>query len=91
MVDELSEQRVLALEWIEGEPILAPAARTALENGPVQATTKALLGAFVEQYFVEGFFHTDPDSNLKVLEDGSVILRRRHGGRVRSPHPRQSA
>lgn len=39
VVDELSGQRVLALEWIEGEPILAPAARTALENGPgVQAT-----------------------------------------------------
>ena len=76
VVDELSGQRVLALEWIEGEPILAPAARTALENGPgVQATTKALLGAFVEQYFVEGFFHADPHpGNLKVLEDGSVIL-----------------
>ena len=76
VVDELSGQRVLALEWIEGEPILAPAARTALENGPgVQATTKALLGAFVEQYFVEWFFHADPHpGNLKVLEDGSVIL-----------------
>ena len=76
VVDELSGQRVLALEWIEGEPILAPAARTALENGPgVQATTKALLGALVEQYFVEGFFHADPHpGNLKVLEDGSVIL-----------------
>ena len=76
VVDDLSGQRVLVLEWIEGEPILAPAARTALENGPgVQATTKALLGAFVEQYFVEGFFHADPHpGNLKVLEDGSVIL-----------------
>ena len=76
VVDDLSGQRVLALEWIEGEPILAPAARTSLDKGPgVQATTKALLGAFVEQYFVEGFFHADPHpGNLKVLEDGSVIL-----------------
>ena len=76
VVDDLSGQRVLALEWIEGELILAPAARTSLEKGPaVQATTKALLGAFVKQYFVEGFFHADPrPGNLKVLEDGSVIL-----------------
>ena len=76
VVDSLSGQRVLVLEWIEGEPILTPAARTALNNGPgVEATTKALLGAFVEQYFVEGFFHADPHpGNLKVLSDGSVIL-----------------
>ena len=76
VVEGLSRQRVLVLEWIEGEPILAPAARTALEDGPgVEATTKALLGAFVEQYFVEGFFHADPHpGNLKVLDDGSVIL-----------------
>ena len=76
VVDNLSGQRVLVLEWIEGEPILTPAARTALKNGPgVEATTKALLGAFVEQYFVEGFFHADPHpGNLKVLSDGSVIL-----------------
>ena len=76
VVESLSGQRVLVLEWIEGEPILAPAARMALEDGPgVEATTKALLGAFVEQYFVEGFFHADPHpGNLKVLDDGSVIL-----------------
>jgi predicted unusual protein kinase regulating ubiquinone biosynthesis (AarF/ABC1/UbiB family) len=76
VIDKLSGQRVLVLEWIEGDPILTPAARTHLENGPgVEATTKALLGAFVEQYFVEGFFHADPHpGNLKVLDDGSVIL-----------------
>ena len=76
VVSNLSGQRVLVLEWIEGEPILAPAARHALEAGPgIAATTTTLLGAFVEQYFVEGFFHADPHpGNLKVLDDGSVIL-----------------
>jgi predicted unusual protein kinase regulating ubiquinone biosynthesis (AarF/ABC1/UbiB family) len=67
---------VLVLEWIDGESILAPAARQSLEAGPgIAATTTSLLGAFVEQYFVEGFFHADPHpGNLKVLDDGSVIL-----------------
>ncbi|WP_115019727.1 AarF/ABC1/UbiB kinase family protein [Synechococcus sp. UW140] len=76
VVDSLSGQRVLVLEWIEGEPILAPAARAALQQGPgIEVTTKALLGAFVEQYFVEGFFHADPHpGNLKVQADGTVIL-----------------
>ncbi|WP_413403616.1 MULTISPECIES: ABC1 kinase family protein [unclassified Synechococcus] len=72
----LSGQRVLVLEWVDGEPILTGAARQFLEAGPgIATTTSALLGAFVEQYFVEGFFHADPHpGNLKVQADGTVIL-----------------
>ena len=76
VVQQLSSRSVLVLEWIEGASILSPEAREALEAGPgLVATTTALLGAFVEQYFVEGFFHADPHpGNLKVLSDGKVIL-----------------
>ena len=76
MGQQLSSRSVLVLEWIEGASILSPEAREALEAGPgLVATTTALLGAFVEQYFVEGFFHADPHpGNLKVLADGRVIL-----------------
>ena len=76
VVQQLSSRSVLVLEWIEGASILSPEAREALEAGPgLVATTTALLGAFVEQYFVEGFFHADPHpGNLKVLADGRVIL-----------------
>ncbi|MDA9149419.1 AarF/UbiB family protein [Synechococcus sp. AH-229-G18] len=76
VVQQLSSRSVLVLEWIEGASILSPEAREALETGPgLVATTTALLGAFVEQYFVEGFFHADPHpGNLKVLADGRVIL-----------------
>ena len=76
VVQNLSGQSVLVLEWIDGDPILVDDARLALENGPgIDATTQAMLGAFVEQYFVEGFFHADPHpGNLKVQADGRVIL-----------------
>jgi predicted unusual protein kinase regulating ubiquinone biosynthesis (AarF/ABC1/UbiB family) len=76
VVQQLSSRSVLVLEWIEGASILSPEAREALAAGPgLVATTTALLGAFVEQYFVEGFFHADPHpGNLKVLSDGKVIL-----------------
>ena len=76
VVQNLCSQSVLVLEWIDGEPILSSSAREALEQGPgIAPTTKALLGAFVEQYFVEGFFHADPHpGNLKVQADGRVIL-----------------
>jgi predicted unusual protein kinase regulating ubiquinone biosynthesis (AarF/ABC1/UbiB family) len=76
VVQQLSSRSVLVLEWIEGASILSSEAREALAAGPgLVATTTALLGAFVEQYFVEGFFHADPHpGNLKVLSDGKVIL-----------------
>lgn len=76
VVQNLSGQRVLVLEWVDGDAILTDQARCSLSQGPgVGPTTTALLGAFVEQYFVEGFFHADPHpGNLKVLSDGSVVL-----------------
>ena len=76
VVEQLSSQRVLVLEWIEGEPVLCQGALRSLEAGPgIESSTRALLGAFVEQYFVEGFFHADPHpGNVKVLPDGTMIL-----------------
>ena len=76
VVQQLSSQRVLVLEWIEGDPVLCQGALRSLEAGPgIESSTKALLGAFVEQYFVEGFFHADPHpGNVKVLPDGTMIL-----------------
>ena len=77
VVPALSSQRVLVLEWIDGHNILGEEAKEALtqHGSSVDAATKALLGAFVEQYFVEGFFHADPHpGNLKVDGDGVITL-----------------
>jgi predicted unusual protein kinase regulating ubiquinone biosynthesis (AarF/ABC1/UbiB family) len=77
VVPALSSQRVLVLEWIDGHNILGEEAKAALtqHGSNIDAATKALLGAFVEQYFMEGFFHADPHpGNLKVDGDGVITL-----------------
>ncbi|WP_322775430.1 ABC1 kinase family protein [Synechococcus sp. CBW1107] len=77
LYQELSGPAVLVLEWLEGDPILSDGARVALEqrSGGVKAATDALLGAFVEQFFVEGFFDADPHpGNLMVAADGTITI-----------------
>lgn len=77
VIRELSGPAVLVLEWLAGDPILSAEARTALEqrSGGVEAATDALLGGFVEQFFVEGFFDADPHpGNLMVAADGTITI-----------------
>lgn len=64
------------LEWLEGAPILSEEGRSALERrGGVEEATRTLLGAFVKQFFVEGFFDADPHpGNLMVAPDGTITL-----------------
>ncbi|MEC8441763.1 MAG: AarF/UbiB family protein [Cyanobacteriota bacterium] len=61
---------------LKGIPFSARELRAPWQAGPgIESSFKALLGAFVEQYFVEGFFHADPHpSNIKVLPNGTLIL-----------------
>ncbi|MGC5197083.1 ABC1 kinase family protein, partial [Aphanothece microscopica] len=74
---EISGQRMLVLEWLDGDPILSEAGRAALRDSPngLDGATSHLLGAFVEQFFVEGFFDADPHpGNLMVAPDGTITL-----------------
>ena len=83
VIEQLSSQKLLVLEWIKGEQVLSEKSRKALRNRMnngnkdegLSVATRALLGAFVEQYFVEGFFHADPHpGNLKVNDKGVITL-----------------
>jgi predicted unusual protein kinase regulating ubiquinone biosynthesis (AarF/ABC1/UbiB family) len=87
---ELVTEKVLVLEWLEGEPLLAAdiggQSREAEATGArdkekeeAQAEREAiatlLLRAFFQQVCIDGLFHADPHpGNLFYLRDGRVAL-----------------
>ncbi len=76
---ELTSEKVLALEWLEGKPILT-ATLTGLEEGgdialERRAITTLLFRAFAQQIYVDGLFHADPHpGNIFYLGYGRVAL-----------------
>jgi ubiquinone biosynthesis protein len=76
---ELSSQKLLVMEWLEGVPILA-AQLTGKGYGENleserNAVTVLCFRAFFQQYLVDGLFHADPHpGNLFYLDDGRVAL-----------------
>ncbi|NJO80283.1 MAG: AarF/ABC1/UbiB kinase family protein [Cyanobacteria bacterium RM1_2_2] len=73
---ELSSRRILALEWIEGVPILKADlanSRTEADLATRHRFTSLAFRVFLQQYLVDGFFHADPHpGNLFYLEDGRL-------------------
>lgn len=70
----MTQPKVLVMEWLEGQPILAAAKAGKLE-GRRQEVSTLLFQAFFQQYFVSGFFHADPHpGNVFYLEDGRIAL-----------------
>lgn len=70
---EQTTQKVLVLEWLDGVPILKA---NLPSDAPQRAEIASLLfRAFLQQIFVDGFFHADPHpGNLFYLSDGRVAL-----------------
>lgn len=70
---EQTSQKVLVLEWLDGVPILK--ADLATDAPQRHEATSLLFRAFVQQIFVDGFFHADPHpGNIFYLKDGRLAL-----------------
>lgn len=66
---EVSSEKVLVLEWLEGKPLLAA------EVECKQEVTTLLFRAFFQQFYIDGFFHADPHpGNIFYLNNGQVAL-----------------
>lgn len=76
---ELTNPTLMAMEWLEGRPILKADIVASTQGKSATAvredTSRLLFRAFFKQYFVDGFFHADPHpGNIFYLQDGRVAL-----------------
>jgi predicted unusual protein kinase regulating ubiquinone biosynthesis (AarF/ABC1/UbiB family) len=78
VVWELTNPKLMVMEWLDGAPILTtPIAQDDSEKAELkrQQITTLLFRAFFKQYFIDGFFHADPHpGNIFFLRDGRVAL-----------------
>jgi predicted unusual protein kinase regulating ubiquinone biosynthesis (AarF/ABC1/UbiB family) len=75
VVQRLVRQRVLVMEYMEGDALDALDARVA--SGEIDVTTlvRRLIEAYTSMMMVDGLFQADPHPrNLKVAPDGSLVL-----------------
>lgn len=74
---DLSNKKILVLEWLDGVPILKAKLEGKNHGGDSEAERHAistlLFRAFFQQYLIDGFFHADPHpGNLFYLRDGRI-------------------
>jgi predicted unusual protein kinase regulating ubiquinone biosynthesis (AarF/ABC1/UbiB family) len=76
---DLTTDKLLVMEWLNGEPLLSALLKKAESNGDLRSERKdianLLLRAFFQQICFDGFFHADPHpGNLFYLQDERVAL-----------------
>lgn len=76
---ELTTQKVLVMQWLDGEPLLSANLPVVQRETRVDAArrqvTTLLFRAFLQQIYVDGFFHADPHpGNLFYLKDGRAAI-----------------
>ncbi|WP_299485214.1 AarF/ABC1/UbiB kinase family protein [Acaryochloris sp. IP29b_bin.137] len=75
----LTTQKVLVMQWLDGEPLLSAnlpfsQQEPRIDSARRQVTT-LLFRAFLQQIYVDGFFHADPHpGNLYYLRDGRAAI-----------------
>ncbi|HET6964669.1 MAG TPA: AarF/UbiB family protein [Acidimicrobiales bacterium] len=73
-VDDYTTSRVLTMSYVEGKSVasIGPLARMELDY---PALGEELVGAYLDQVLVHGFFHADPHpGNVLLTEDGCLAL-----------------
>ncbi|WP_299402890.1 AarF/ABC1/UbiB kinase family protein [Acaryochloris sp. IP29b_bin.148] len=75
----LTTQKVLVMQWLDGEPLLSANLPVTQQEPQVNAArrrvTTLLFRAFLQQIYVDGFFHADPHpGNLYYLRDGRAAI-----------------
>jgi ubiquinone biosynthesis protein len=76
---DITTEKLLAMEWLEGKPLLDavifPAKEGQLISDRKKEITTLLFRAFFQQMYLDGFFHADPHpGNIFYLQDGKVAL-----------------
>jgi predicted unusual protein kinase regulating ubiquinone biosynthesis (AarF/ABC1/UbiB family) len=71
----LVRQRVLVMEYMEGDPLDALDARVAAGEIDVTALVRRLIEAYTTMMMIDGLFQADPHPrNLKVAPNGDLVL-----------------
>ncbi|MEO0373548.1 MAG: AarF/ABC1/UbiB kinase family protein [Cyanobacteria bacterium P01_A01_bin.17] len=76
---ECSTEKLLVMEWLDGESLLTVKSAQTKAGGITdekrREVTTLLFRAFLQQFYIDGFFHADPHpGNLFYLRDGRVAL-----------------
>ena len=76
---ELTSEKILVLQWLDGKPILTADLTGTSTGGDRIAERKALttllFRVFFQQLFIDGFFHADPHpGNVFYLNTGQIAL-----------------
>lgn len=75
VVDELTRQRVLVLEYMEGTKVDRLQDRIAAGEISVPTLLETLVEVYVKMMLVDGLFHADPHpGNLLVSPEGRLVL-----------------
>ena len=75
LVETLSTDRVLTMEYLDGETLKAARSDPDADRGVLDAAMRQVLRAFVRQVVFDGVYHSDlHPGNIMVLPDGKPAL-----------------
>jgi len=73
--DQYTRQRVIVMEWVEGDKVDRLAARFATGQLDSRKLMDTLTEVYLRMLLVEGFMHADPHpGNILVQQDGTIVF-----------------